>query len=448
MNAQRIVYSTLSSVVRRAIAEQRRWIEQKLRAPLSETVVFETSFNLSQIGVDKILGCRDQNPAPPRAVRRLQPFVTAAEIPPDYPPLLTIERVPPATDIRQLLMVRTSAARVGIEWQDCPVALHLRFLPTPVVVLNVPYQAGPASYEESRASILICRRETASRVARLLAGLDCREGRARLHTLNGGTRDISGCSWEDLVLDSGITSLLQRDFAAFFQRQEWYRQRHIPFRRGYLLHGPPGNGKTSAVRAMMCSQELSAFTLRLFDPRTTDSDLDELFDCALRERPAMVLFEDLDRAFPRDGRSATNVSLQYLLNCLDGVASGEGIVVVATSNQPALLDPAILRRPGRFDRVVRFPDPSAQLRETYFSRMNAGFTSADLAAVIAESEGCSFAQLREACVLASQSAFQRGDDLRSEDLLAGIRILRRSMLEGAENSRAAGFRPETAEDAP
>jgi SpoVK/Ycf46/Vps4 family AAA+-type ATPase len=86
-----------------------------------------------------------------------------------------------------------------------------------------------------------------------------------------------------------------------------------------------------------------------------------------------VLLEDLDRAFPNPGEMRSSISVQPLLNCLDGVATGEGIIVVATANEPAILDPAILRRPGRFDRVVHFPNPTPELRREYFRRMNPTF---------------------------------------------------------------------------
>ena len=291
--------------------------------------------------------------------------------------------------------------------------------------------------------ILIARRDCTDQIIRLIEDLDCRDGRARLHTQNGSIRAIAHCSWDDLVLDPTAASLLRDDFEAFWERESWFREKRIPYRRGYLLHGPPGNGKTTAVRAMMCSRGLSAFTMRLFDERTSDADLDELFDAAQKERPAMVLLEDLDRAFPRTGESPTNVSLQYLLNCLDGVATGEGIVVVATANQPSLLDPAILRRPGRFDRVVNFPNPSATLRDAYFRHMNADFNGDTLSEPISESEGFSFAQLREAYVLAAQVAFEREDDIRADDLLSGIRTLRQSVLLGSSRGNEAGFRPDS-----
>ena len=155
----------------------------------------------------------------------------------------------------------------------------------------------------------------------------------------------------------------------------------------------------------------------------------------------MILLEDLDRAFPRGGKSATNISLQYLLNCLDGVATGQGVVVAATANEPALLDPAILRRPGRFDRVVHFPNPGAPLRARYFCHMNAGFRISELEPSVVASDGFSFAQLREAYILAAQAAFHRNDDIRATDLLAGIRGLRQTMLVGSMRGTQAGFCP-------
>jgi hypothetical protein len=443
MTLQQRDFATRPDLVRRAIEARQIWIEQKLGVPLSDTVIFETTLNLSQIGLEKILGCVQAHSRTPREIRRLRPLVKTAEIPSGSSPLLSIDRIPPpSNDICSMLQNMEHPGNSRLAWEDCPVAMTLHTISAPVVMLNVYYHSGPASDVESRASIVIARRDCTNQIIRLIEDLDCRDSRARLHTMNGNTRTIAHCSWDDLVLDPTAASLLRDDFEAFWDRESWFREKRIPYRRGYLLHGPPGNGKSTAVRAMMCSRGLSAFTMRLFDERTSDGDLDELFDAAQKERPAMILFEDLDRAFPRTGESPTNVSLQYLLNCLDGVATGEGIVVVATANQPSLLDPAILRRPGRFDRVVNFPNPSATLRDAYFRHMNSDFDGDALSEPISESEGFSFAQLREAYVLAAQVAFQREDDIRADDLLSGIRTLRQSVMLGSSRSNEAGFRPD------
>ena len=86
---------------------------------------------------------------------------------------------------------------------------------------------------------------------------------------------------------------------------------------------------------------------------------------------------------------------QTLLNCLDGVATQDGVVVVATANDPTCLDPAILKRPGRFDRVVHFRSPDASLRREYYRRLNPVLGGEQFESVIAQTEGFSFAELRE-----------------------------------------------------
>jgi cell division protease FtsH len=86
-----------------------------------------------------------------------------------------------------------------------------------------------------------------------------------------------------------------------------------------------------------------------------------------------VILEDLDRAFPTEGKRTQErtVSFQTLLNCLDGVGTQDGVIVVATANDPTCLDAAILKRPGRFDRVVQFRNPDTDLRREYYRRLNA-----------------------------------------------------------------------------
>jgi ATP-dependent 26S proteasome regulatory subunit len=214
--------------------------------------------------------------------------------------------------------------------------------------------------------------------------------------------------------------MLKDDFESFFERQAWFRENKLPFRRGYLLHGPPGNGKFSAIRAMMTSRGLTAYTMTLFTDQQDDNDLNNLFELAVKNRPSMVLLENLDRAFPKTGETKSRISLQALLNCLDGVGSGEGIVVVATANEPTILDPAILRRPGRFDRVVRFSNPCAALRQQYLQQLNPGLPARHLKLSVEQSDGLSFAQLREVHVIAGQRAFERKGEIGEGEIGAAI----------------------------
>ena len=432
-------FVTQPMIVREFIDVHRSWIESRIGVPISDVVILDTRLNFSQLGLEGILGIPQEAPAVSKLVRRLRSFVASIDIPPGIPPIIGYSKGRPEPTYRDILggISRPSSSRT--EWLDCPVALHLHAISCPVVAANIHFHPGPSSNGDVMVCVLITAKSCLGQLIQLLETVDDRESTPKLHTHHGGSRRIAPCSWEDLVLDPAISSLLKSDFEQFWNREQWFHQHHLPFRRGYLLHGPPGNGKSTAVRAMMCSRKLGAFTIRLFDRNSTDSDLEELFDTALRERPAMILLEDIDRAFPRTGESRTQISLQHLLNCLDGVATGEGIVVVATANEPTALDPAILRRPGRFDRVVCFPNPNATLRGKYFQWMNAAFTEVELLRPIAESTGFSFAQLRECFVLAAQLSTHPDFEVTGEQLLNGIRTLRHTFVQSSKHSNSAGF---------
>lgn len=109
-----------------------------------------------------------------------------------------------------------------------------------------------------------------------------------------------------------------------------------------------------------------------------------------------------------------------MLNCLDGIASRDGIITVATANNPLSLDPAILKRPGRFDRVVRFPNPDAALRREYYRRLSPLLAGEQFEIVIENTEGLSFAQLRETYISGAQSAFEHGREVQVDDVIEAV----------------------------
>lgn len=117
----------------------------------------------------------------------------------------------------------------------------------------------------------------------------------------------------------------------------------------------------------------------------------------------------------------------------------DGIVVAATANDPTALDPAILRRPGRFDRVVAFPNPTAELRVQFFHKLNPSLAESDLQRAAAESGNFSFALLREAYVLAGQYAYEAGSDIGPAELVKAIAELRQSMKMSGRTSSEVGF---------
>jgi hypothetical protein len=439
-------FAVRPTLLRDAVEAWCPWIEAQIGCHLADVVIIETNHNLAQVAVEAVLGVEQNRAGSSKVTRRLKTFLVTAEIPLALPPVLGYSKSPAQLRFDAVFGSETKRRRSRVEWQDCPVALKLHTIHDPIVALNVFYQPGPHADGETEARLLIASRRSVKQVIRLLETLDDRDTTPTLTVHRSEPRKIIPCDWDDLVLDESVRSLLKKDFESFWGRESFFRERHLPFRRGYLLHGPPGNGKSTAIRAMMTSRGLSAFTMGLFMPHSTDADLQELFEDALSQRPAIIVFEDLDRAFPRNGESKCPISLQSLLNSLDGVATGEGLVVVATANEPAALDPAILRRPGRFDRVVHFSNPSRQLREQFFLKMKLNLDRQALSHAATASKGFSFAQLREAVVLSAQFADEREAEIEGSDLVRSVDVLRKTTVRGSCYSNRTGFVPKAGED--
>ncbi len=432
-------FAARPALIRHAIDQHTEWIEKSLGLPLSQAVIVGYDISFMDAAIPQLLGRMSRRDSQEEPVRAFTALLESVEMPPSCTPMLQAGATSRTISFEDALDGVESRHPYSLKWDDGPVAFRVRGIPSPVIAISVSYHAGTSTPCENVAHVLIFRRDASEQVLNLLEQLSKSDGEPKLHTLNGPPQRIAPCDWNQLVLDPSVTALLKNDFQSFFQREQWFRKMRLPFRRGYLLHGPPGNGKSTAVRAMLTSGKLAAYTLRLFDSRTDDADMERVFEQAVDHAPAMILLEDIDRAFPRTGESKGKVSLQQLLNCLDGVATGEGIVTVATANEPTILDPAILRRPGRFDRVVLFPNPSAVLRREYFCRIHEQFLSADLDLVVTDSEGFSFAQLRESYIMAGQLAFEGNREICMTDLASGVRSIRETSQLSSKRSSRAGF---------
>lgn len=177
-------------------------------------------------------------------------------------------------------------------------------------------------------------------------------------------RDVACRSLDSLSLKSGLCEEALRDLESFRQGYEFYRGR-IPYRRGWLLEGPPGNGKSSFVVAIASHLHSDIYHLSLNNSNLDDTALKRLlqgeeFDAA----PRIYILEDIDCLFanrataPRDDGNNMRVTFSGLLNALDGVGSPENTIIIMTTNYPERLDAALIR-PGRVDRRFRFEPPDA-----------------------------------------------------------------------------------------
>ncbi|KZZ93046.1 mitochondrial chaperone BCS1 [Ascosphaera apis ARSEF 7405] len=162
---------------------------------------------------------------------------------------------------------------------------------------------------------------------------------------------------DSVILDKGVKEKLVEDIKDFLESAAWYYDRGIPYRRGYLLHGPPGSGKSSFIQALAGELDYDIAILNLSERGLTDDRLNHLL--TIIPPRTFVLLEDVDAAFSNrrvqseeDGYRGANVTFSGLLNALDGVASAEERVLFLTTNHVDRLDEALVR-PGRVDMTVR-----------------------------------------------------------------------------------------------
>lgn len=372
-------------------------------------------------------------------------------------PLVTKVSTPHGTIPRLKLsaIVHPTPTETTVEWEgvwrDTPVAVWFKDCEHPMIYFHVDFVVGNSTYEMTK-SLVVINKKDATQVLQALAST-FKHVANQITVIRGESIKLpeDGYQWGRIVLHPDTNKMVREDFEAFLESRKWFETNDLPWRRGYLLYGPPGNGKTSALRVMASHPLVSPFTIDIGGKDVDNSDITELFNRAARRIPALVILEDIDRMFAKQAQEEERrkVTLQHLLNCMDGVGISEGVIMVATANEPADLDPALLKRPGRFDRIVEFRSPEANQRLEYFhSRKSLKLTEKELAHVVKITEGFSFAQLRESFILGGTRAFTALNDriITEERLIEAVGEIRQSlknisgysMKRGSKN-HSAGF---------
>lgn len=208
---------------------------------------------------------------------------------------------------------------------------------------------------------------------------------------------VSSRSLSSVFLPAGQKESLLADVERFLASKAWYQERGIPWRRGYLLYGLPGAGKSSLIGALAGHLNMNLYTLNLSSPALSDEKLTELIFSI--EEKSLLLIEDLDAVtvnreekgeMEKAKGKTTGLSLSGLLNALDGVAAREGLLTFMTSNYAERLDGALIRS-GRVDFRLEFTKPTKDQILAYLQHFY-GRWEGTLPAVE------SMAQLQELCL--------------------------------------------------
>jgi SpoVK/Ycf46/Vps4 family AAA+-type ATPase len=215
----------------------------------------------------------------------------------------------------------------------------------------------------------------------------------------------------------GMTQAKQRleaSFLAPLRNPELRRMYRKSLRGGLLMYGPPGCGKTYLARALAGELQAGFLSVQITDildqlVGNSERNVRELFLAARRAAPCVLFFDEVDALGQRRSQtrnSALRGTINQLLTELDGVEhDNDGVFVLAATNQPWDVDPA-LRRPGRLDRTVLILPPDEPAREAIFRhhlrhRPIAGIDTRQLAK---RTDGLSGADIAYACELAAEHA--------------------------------------------
>ena len=267
--------------------------------------------------------------------------------------------------------------------------------------------------------------------------------------------------WDDIGGQETVKLSLRRAVRLSVEPPEVLSQYFDRPPKGFLLYGPPGCSKTMAAQAMATESGLNFFAVKgaeLLNMYVGESEraVRRLFQRAREVSPSMIFFDEIDSiAGQRAGFSSSSSSshggsgsgginvLTTLLNEMDGFEALHGVVVLAATNRPQALDPALLR-PGRFDELIYVSPPDEAARRAIFAQVAARrnmHPDVDVDRLARDTDGYSGAEIKGICAAAGVAAYDRfaagGEPaIMMQDLEKGVRNQKRQitadMLSGFE----------------
>ncbi|MEM4588648.1 MAG: CDC48 family AAA ATPase, partial [Thermoplasmata archaeon] len=188
--------------------------------------------------------------------------------------------------------------------------------------------------------------------------------------LRGVLIEVPNVKWDDI---GGLENVKQELIEAVempIKQPEKFKKMGIRPPKGILLYGPPGTGKTLLAKAVATESEMNFISIKgpeVLSKWVGESEkaIREVFKKAKQSAPAIVFLDEIDAIAPRRGAytdsGVTERIVNQLLTSMDGIENMEGVVVIASTNRPDIIDTALLR-PGRFDRMIYIPVPDKEAR--------------------------------------------------------------------------------------
>ena len=191
-----------------------------------------------------------------------------------------------------------------------------------------------------------------------------------------------------LHFKDSLSEKIAKEIDAFWKRGALFKKFGVLQRRGYLLYGPQGTGKSSIVQEIIEDVvKRNGIVLVCDNPKFFSKGI-ATFRQVEPTRPVVCVFEDIDAIIKRYGED-------HLLSILDGADKIDSVLNIATTNYPEILDKRIISRPRRFDRVIKILAPSAKIRKEFLTMKLPKEETGKIGQWVRDTEGLSFAALTE-----------------------------------------------------
>lgn len=255
----------------------------------------------------------------------------------------------------------------------------------------------------------------------------------------------------DVILDDKIWKQLDINAINVFRRNAEYKKKQIPTKRGIILEGPPGNGKSMVVKYLENELRGEVTFIYVTDGLVSGGgSVSRIFDMAQHYSPCVLIFEDVDSIGSSRDFGGSSITPE-LLSRLDGLEKLEDFVIIATTNYPEKIDDALRNRPNRFDRRIRIKRPEGQsslrLLKKFLELKNLSlFSDVELKTIENKLGSFSGAQIGEVVVTAQMISMYSETEFSIDHLDEAAEFMKENYYDDAkigkdESKKKVGFRP-------